>query len=411
MTSKQAEDRASKFKRHVAALNKQFSEWVTSQVGSKPDRLLAAGILDYSRHAARLRLEFSDIISSSEDEKSQENSFHRRTYAPLLSIMPSCHTKTIHFIRHGEGWHNIGLANHDAQLTPRGWQQAHALGRHMQNYELTRNVQLIVVSPLMRALETAAGVFGVVSSSENEKVKNPMAAATIATTNEILMKAQSEVPDIKAAHPEVKIKHPNVTFLANELCRERLGPSSCDCRRKCSEAAVSFPGVDFSLINDDTDPHWRPGNVEPEEAVVLRGRQFLQWLMSLPKSNIAVVTHSAFLWFTLSGFGSENIRPVREKLQRWYENCEMRTVVLSDGGSAAVVAALDSDYKGGHVVAEPQQALMEAEAALDSDYKGGHMVAEPQQALMEAEAEAEKVKQKKEEEGKINESEEMMIET
>jgi broad specificity phosphatase PhoE len=363
MTSKQAEDRASKFKRHIEALNKQFSEWVMSQVGSKPDRLLAAGILDYSRHAARLRLDFSDIISSSEDENSQEHSFHGRTYAPLLSIMPACHTKTVHFIRHGEGWHNIGLANHDAQLTPRGWQQAHALGRHMQNYELTRNVQLIVVSPLMRALETAAGVFGVVSSSGNEKEKTPRAIAT----NEILMKAQSEVPEIKVAHPAFRIKHPNVIFLANELCRERLGPSSCDSRRNCSEAAASFPGIDFSLINDDADQHWRAGNVEPEEAVVLRGRQFLQWLMSLPQSNIAVVTHSAFLWFTLSGFGSENIRPVRERLQRWYENCEMRSVVLSDGGSAAVIAALDSDYKGGHVVAEPQQALMEAEAEVEKE--------------------------------------------
>ena len=145
---------------------------------------------------------------------------------------------------------------------------------------------------------------------------------------------------------------------------------TCDSRRKCSEAATSFPAIDFSLINDDADPHWRPGNVEPEEAVVLRGRQFLQWLMSLPQTNIAVVTHSAFLWFTLSGFGSENIRPVREKLQRWYENCEMRSVVLSDGGSAEVVAALDSDYKGGHVVAEPQQALMEAEAEAEKEKQG-----------------------------------------
>ena len=349
MTSK-SDERVLKFKRNAEALNKQFLEWVTSQINSKPDRLLAAGINDYSRHAARMRLEFSDIIGTSEDEKSpssQEHSFHGRTYAPLLSIMPVCHTKTIHCIRHGEGWHNIGLANHDAQLTPKGWQQAHSLGLHMQKYEITRSVQLVVVSPLMRALETAAGVFGAPSSST--------------TSKELLMKAQSEIPEVRAPHPAV-MQPSGLTCLANELCRERLGPSSCDSRRKCSEAAASFPGIDFSLIDNDADIHWHPGNVEPEEAVVLRGRQFLQWLMSLPQSNIAVVTHSAFLWFTLSGFGSENIRPVREKLQRWYENCEMRSVVLSDGGSVEVVAALDSDYRGGHVSLEPQQALMEAEA-------------------------------------------------
>ncbi len=346
-----SEERIIKFKRKVEALNKQFLEWVTAQIAQKPDCLLST--MAYQRHAAKISLEFSDIISSAEDEKSQDKSFYGRTYAPLLSLMPSCYTKTVHFIRHGEGWHNIGLANQDAQLTPRGWEQAVALGRHMQNYDITRNVQLVVVSPLMRALETAAGVFGI----ENTSTTN--------SSDHLLMVAQSDLPEVRTAQPARTIKRTGLKFLANELCRERLGPSSCDSRRKCSDAATAFPRVDFSLIDDDADPHWRPGNVEPEEAVVLRGRQFLQWLMSLPQSNIAVVTHSAFLWFTFATFATENIRPVKERLQRWYENCEMRSVVLSDGGSAAIIPALDSDYKGGHVVAElvePQMALMEAEA-------------------------------------------------
>ena len=260
-----------------------------------------------------------------------------------------CYTKTVHFIRHGEGWHNIGLANADAQLTPKGWQQAHALGKHMLKFETTKNVQLVIVSPLMRALETAAGVFGVKESD------------TASAAAGMLMVAQNEVPDVRAPHAPV-YKRPEIVYLANELCRERLGPSTCDSRRPRSEAASSFPGVDFSLIDSDTDPHWHPGNVEPEEAVVLRGRQFLQWLMSLPQTNIAVVTHSAFLWFTLNLFGAENGRPVRERLQRWYENCEMRTVVLGDGGAAAITGGMDSDFRGGgHAAAEPQQALMEAE--------------------------------------------------
>ena len=266
--------------------------------------------------------------------------------------MPMCHTKTLHFIRHGEGWHNVGLANMDAHLTPRGWAQAHALGRHMQDHDVTRNVQLVIVSPLMRTLETAAGVFGIEDGSDETA---GFGAGT-------LMVAQREVPDVKSAHTALKRRH-GVSFLANELCRERLGPSSCDSRRPLSEAAAAFPGVDFSLIADDVDPHWHPGNVEPEEAVVLRGRQFLQWIMTLPESNIAVVTHSAFLWFTLSGFGAENARPVRERLQRWYENCEMRSVVLGDGGTTAVVASLDSDFKGGRAAVEGQQALMETEDA------------------------------------------------
>lgn len=60
-----------KFKRHVAALNKQFLEWCSSQVGDKPDRLLAAGVGDYLRHSAKLRLEFADVIHASDSKNTE----------------------------------------------------------------------------------------------------------------------------------------------------------------------------------------------------------------------------------------------------------------------------------------------------------------------------------------------------
>lgn len=40
--------------------------------------------------------------------------------------------QTVHFIRHAEGFHNIGWEdNTDAHLTIRGWQQAAALQHHI----------------------------------------------------------------------------------------------------------------------------------------------------------------------------------------------------------------------------------------------------------------------------------------
>ena len=235
----------------------------------------------------------------------------------------------------------------------------------MLKYEITRKVQLVVVSPLMRTLETAAGVFGVPASNSIggisiSSVQDNLTAQSLG----VLMEAQKEAPDVRSAHAAV-YHRPGIKFMANELCRERLGPSSCDARRPVSESAKWYPGVDFSLISSDADADWKAGSVEPEESVVLRGRQFLQWLLSIPETNIAVVTHSAFLWFTLSGFGVENARPVRERLQRWFENGEMRTVVLGDGGgSAGLVAAFDCDFRPGQkAVAEPQQKLMDSEGS------------------------------------------------
>lgn len=257
-------------------------------------------------------------------------------------------------------------------------------------------MQLVVVSPLMRTLETAAGIFG---------VTDPASAAVAASGAEdmsedgaqpaVLMLAQSEQASTRVAHEQLFVP-PGVSFVAHELCRERLGPSHCDQRRPVTQAAACFPGVDFSLIESDEDQLWAPGNVEAEAQVVHRGMKFLQvrvrgvwrkrsaeaedacgclavgtraslrrltlgphlprcpnpsnpptrpalslltnpqWLVTRPETNIAVVTHSAFLWFTLTCFGNEYARPVRENLQRWYENAESRTLILSDAGGAGV---------------------------------------------------------------------------
>ena len=90
--------------------------------------------------------------------------------APMqLSVMPLQHTKVlsgslqgsshclgmlvpgpilmlcqqvVHLIRHGEGFHNIGLHHVDAQLTPTGWQQAAALGHHLRLHSNALSIQV-----------------------------------------------------------------------------------------------------------------------------------------------------------------------------------------------------------------------------------------------------------------------------
>lgn len=58
--------------------------------------------------------------------------------------------QTIYFIRHGEGYHNIGVLNEDAHLTDMGWRQAEALRQHMGNMRPPPDIQvaLLLQAPL-----------------------------------------------------------------------------------------------------------------------------------------------------------------------------------------------------------------------------------------------------------------------
>ena len=96
---------------------------------------------------------------------------HRFFLAPLR------HTKTLYLIRHGEGYHNFfGERDRemyksekffDAHLDPKGWAQCAALRQHLERAtthdgaeSLLDRIECVVVSPLMRALETAVGSLG-----------------------------------------------------------------------------------------------------------------------------------------------------------------------------------------------------------------------------------------------------------
>ena len=108
------------------------------------------------------------------------------------------HVQVIHFIRHGQGYHNVAGHNdparylewefEDAHLTELGWEQAcmsrslpacvlltesarsdfkesacaqaHALRAHIAGQPESVEVDAVIVSPLSRALQTAVGAFG-----------------------------------------------------------------------------------------------------------------------------------------------------------------------------------------------------------------------------------------------------------
>ncbi len=60
----------------------------------------------------------------------------------MLTVPNLLCSQVIHFVRHGEGFHNIGIVNEDAHLTEAGWRQAEALNKHIQQLKPAIDVQV-----------------------------------------------------------------------------------------------------------------------------------------------------------------------------------------------------------------------------------------------------------------------------
>ena len=187
-------------------------------------------------------------------------------------------SKTILCIRHGESTFNALAAasgvdplHYDAPLSELGRQQVSAARESLRN---TR-IDLVVTTPLTRALQTAAGLF--------------------------------------ADHPS------SPPILVESLHRERV-ESSCDIGRSPALLAGEFPLLAFDHLPDvwwhiHDSPDERGVCVEPVELVASRADAFRRFLLQRPERVIAVVGHGTF-FFNLIG--------------RKLANCEVAEVMLDE---------------------------------------------------------------------------------
>ena len=209
----------------------------------------------------------------------------------------------MHFIRHGEGVHNVAqrewllaekagapytLTNDpsyaylDAQLTDTGEAQARAL----QPRARTLAPGVLIVSPMRRALRTALLAFEHACAG-------------------------------------------GLPVLAHEGCHEMGGLHTCDRRLPRSELAAAYGAVDFSLIETEDDPMWGDGTArESLEACAARGAGFARWLMARPETEIAVACHSTFLLALFNGALDADGEGAHALLEH-FSTGEMRTVVLA----------------------------------------------------------------------------------
>lgn len=217
--------------------------------------------------------------------------------------------KLVHFMRHGEGYHNVAqrewranpawdgssepytLDNDppphrylDPELTPKGIEQAKSLQSRVATIMKANPVELIVVSPLRRATQTA------------------------------LLAFETHVGE-------------GLEVLASELCHEMAGRHTCDRRLNKSVLMAQFPVVDYSLIEEE-DPLWSDWAREPWLEIGRRAAQFVEWLRSRPESRIAVAAHSCILLAILNAVVSR-CEDADSASQQWFGTGEMRTVLLT----------------------------------------------------------------------------------
>ena len=183
-------------------------------------------------------------------------------------------------LRHGESTFNAAHratgqdpGHRDARLTERGQGQARAARERLAAVPF----ELVVTSPLTRAIETSAIVFG---------------------------------------------EHPAAPRVLVEVLHRECQESSCDVGRATSEIAREFPHLDVGHLPEiwwhAEDEPVGEYPVEPRHLFDRRVLEFREWLRRRPERTIAVVGHGTF-FFHLTGI--------------WLDNCE--SVDLDLAASAA----------------------------------------------------------------------------
>ncbi|KAG0557354.1 hypothetical protein KC19_11G123000 [Ceratodon purpureus] len=256
------------------------------------------------------------------------------------SMYPLHRCKILHAVRHGQGFHNIAgdkdLKQYeswdfmDASLSELGWQQAEALHEHMVKTHIRNHVELVIVSPLLRTLQTAVGVWGGGTLLAGEPPHSALMAPGVGQ--------YQHLPVSSAGCPP---------FVANEWCREQNGVHPCDKRSSISSYKANFPAIDFTQIETDEDTWWHATNRETQDEILTRARVFLKWILDRTETRIGVVSHSSFLYHLVHLFGEDCSDVVRKELQTGFRNCEMRSFLICDRRATAESKAYNSDFRGG----------------------------------------------------------------
>ena len=165
--------------------------------------------------------------------------------------------KVLQLIRHGYSLHNelfnkIGVQafriplSYDAPLTNHGHVESIELG---YKWDKKHDIELVLVSPLTRTLETCMNIFG-----------------------------DTDIP-----------------IECHEFLREYpIGEDTCNKRSSLTEIKGKYPKIDFQLSMND-DLLWKENTRETIPELEIRIQEMIDYIQSRKETNIAIVGHSSFL--------------------------------------------------------------------------------------------------------------------
>jgi broad specificity phosphatase PhoE len=192
-------------------------------------------------------------------------------------------SKLLHLIRHGYALHNELFIKmnldvnafripeaFDAPLTLLGHEQSRSLGKEWSD---KNKVDLVIVSPLTRTLETAINIFG----------------------------------------------DTNIPIVSHEFLREYpVGRDTCNQRKTKDVLIKYFPRIDFSGLDHNDDIFWKKDerDMETVEELDIRIHCMKEYLLNRPETNIAIVGHSSFI-----GHFKDNYIPLMENGDEELKHC------------------------------------------------------------------------------------------
>lgn len=177
--------------------------------------------------------------------------------------------KLVHLVRHGEGIHNVAAAlrgaeaYHDQSLTDAtlddtGRLQASTLGQRIKEAQM--QVDVILVSPLTRTLQTATEMFpdAVKMINKATLARQQTTALSTSSSSSSASSASSSIRSstFESLVPATVPGYPS--FIAIEMCREAHGGHPCDQRRSIAILRKEFPHVDFQYIDTNEDTWHNP---------------------------------------------------------------------------------------------------------------------------------------------------------